>query len=244
MKYTVPNFITEIANKCAKIPGVKYLLKPIFYKYKNSLKAKRNKQFHKYALSVLRDFDEAMATINVEYSLAYGSMLGAVREHGFIKHDLDMDVFVWAENYSQEIETALRERGFDLEYRFLVKDGKLGREETYIKNDVSIDIFYVYPAIEQYPYACSFFPYKDTVTLEQSMKKYGRVLAQRWDTPINKEYITVDFESLKLKIAANYEEFLVFTYGEGYMTPDPNYSSDDSSHYTNWDDEIAIALFS
>lgn len=243
MRNTVPNSVLEIANKASKIPFVKKLLKPFYYRYKNRFKEKRNLAFKENALALLEDFDRCMADINVEYSLAYGSMLGAVREHGFIKHDLDLDVFIWIDDFSDKIHKVLTDNGFKLEHRFLVEDGKLGREETYSKNDVSIDIFYVYAAIDKYPYACSFYPYGDAVTWEQSLRKYGRLLAQRWDTPISREYIDVDFEGIKVKITSNFEEFLCFTYGKDYMIPDPNFKSEDSKdHYVDWPEVFATVI--
>ena len=89
------------------------------------------------------------------YTLIFGSMLGAVREKGFIKHDVDIDVAMWAEDYSPRVQKSLEEAGFKLDHRYLIDEGVLAREETYVKNDVSIDVYCIFPPIDKYPYVSS-----------------------------------------------------------------------------------------
>ena len=240
MKYILSDRVIEIANKVSKIPGLKMLLKPIYYRYKTVISNRRNELFRSNALMLLKEFDKCLNEIGVEYSMAYGSLLGAIREHGFIKHDLDLDVFIWIDDFSEKIHEILLKNGFKLEHRFLVENGELGREETYSKYDVSIDIFYVYPSSGNYPYACSFYPWGDAVTWGQSMKKYGKLLAQKWDTPIGREFELVKFETMYVKVTKNYDEFLKFTYGDDYMIPNPNYHGEDSKHYIDWIEVNAI----
>lgn len=95
MKNTLSPRLVEFAHKVASIPGMKTILKPIYYPYKQSLVNRRNKQIKKYAYQVMSDFDKALSSIGVNYSIAFGTLLGAVREKGFIKHDLDLDTIVW-----------------------------------------------------------------------------------------------------------------------------------------------------
>lgn len=42
-------------------------------------------------MDVIQEFDEVMTSNSYRYFLIFGSMLGAVREHGLIKHDMDLD---------------------------------------------------------------------------------------------------------------------------------------------------------
>nr|MCR5207201.1 LicD family protein [Eubacterium sp.] len=55
----------------------------------------------KTELEILIRFDEICKNNNIEYSLAYGTMLGAVRHNGFIPWDDDIDVFVKRSDYEK-----------------------------------------------------------------------------------------------------------------------------------------------
>ena len=114
MKYSVPETITEFANQVARIPLAKAILKPFYYPYKNYLRRKKNSHFRKYALVALKRFDKCLEDNNFEYTLAFGTLLGAVREKGFIKHDLDIDVAMWHDEYSDSLRRCLQESGFTL----------------------------------------------------------------------------------------------------------------------------------
>ncbi len=52
---------------------------------------------------MLKDFHSFCQQNNIQYSLAYGSLLGAIRHNGFIPWDDDLDVFVDRLNYKMLI---------------------------------------------------------------------------------------------------------------------------------------------
>lgn len=151
MKYKLSPKLVTFAHNVAKLPFAKKMLKPFYYAYKKKLQNNRNKLFKANALQTLNDFDKAMKSAGMNYVLMFGSMLGAVREHGFIKHDLDIDTAMWAEDFSAEIEKVLVNAGFELNHSYEIDGGKLARELTFEKNGVDIDIFFIYPAIDEYP---------------------------------------------------------------------------------------------
>lgn len=79
---------------------------------KNSNKCPHNfdhlyKEFNKFqneALNTLKEFHKICEKNNITYTLAYGSMLGAVRDRGQIPWDYDIDVFVPIEEKDTLIE--------------------------------------------------------------------------------------------------------------------------------------------
>lgn len=221
MKYILSSKIVFLANKAAKIPFVKPLLKPFYYKYKDYLAEKRKKVFHQNALNTLKQFDECMRAHDFKYVLMFGSMLGAVREKGFISHDMDMDVAMWYEDYTPEIKTALESAGFKLIHYHEIDGGVSAKEDTYEKDGISIDIFFIYPAIDEYPYICSkWHGANGCITKQQSMKKYGYIEGKRLELPFHSKDIEyVPFESLSLPIPVNAHEILKFYYGEDYLSP-------------------------
>lgn len=239
MENTLSSKLLLFANKVAKIPFAKVILKPFYYPYKNWVTSKRNNMFRKNGVRVISDFDKCFKENGLSYTLAFGTMLGAVREHGFIQHDLDIDVFMWAEDYSPKIQQSLEAYGFKLEHAFVIDKGNSGREETYSKMGVSIDIFYIYPPINIYNYTCDFQPFKDCVTLQNSQEKNGGVHARRLEIPVSRERVKMLFEGIELYIPSNYDEFLRFRYGDDYMIPNPRWFNGENPHIIDWDEKIA-----
>ena len=86
---------------------------------------------------------------------------------------VDTTISMWAEDYNESIKECLKKYGFKLRHELLVDNGTTGREETYELNGVSIDIFYIYPALDRYPYCCDFISVQGTVSFIDSMKKFG-----------------------------------------------------------------------
>ena len=234
MKNVLSHKLIEYANKVAKVPGMKALLKPLYYPYKNLITQKRNKAFRKNALKVLKEFNEVMERENLFYTLAFGTMLGAIREKGFIKHDLDIDVFMWKDDH-HNVPQVLSNAGFHLCHVFLAENGDLGREETYEKDDVTVDVFYVYPPFLLFPYTCDFGPLPGAVTNEQSMREMGGVLARRIEIPVSTTRVKVSFEGIELYVPENYDQFLSFRYGQDYMIPNPSWHNGDNPHIIDWD---------
>lgn len=241
MKNILSPELVKFANSVAKIPFAKTLLKPVYYRYKRDLDKKRNQEFHKNALNVLREFDECMTSNGHNYVLLFGSLLGAVREHGFISHDLDMDVAIWFEDYNPKIREELEKVGFKIIHSHEIDDGKLAKEDTYEKDNVSIDVFFIYPAIDEYPYVCSKWrPVGGCVTKLESMKKFGYITGKRLELPIKKEIIRCKFENIMLPIPANADEILRFYYGEDYLHPNAKWAeAEDFPYRKAWHDKKA-----
>ena len=222
--------------------GLKKLLKPIYNKLiVKPLHKRKVKRFQKEALPVLTHFDKVMTDNGFRYSLIFGSLLGAVREKGFLKHDDDVDVAMWNSQWSPRIKKVLEDSGFRLVHTFLVDDGKAGREETYVYKNVQIDIFYFYDAIEQYPYTCVFGYAPNTYSHTENMAKYGGCPVMRYQMPFSDKFEYVPFETIKLPVPLQAREALACTYGEDYMTPKPDWIGGSYKKYrTDWDGKKGI----
>lgn len=68
-----------------------------------------NCEIHKYLLSMLDDIDCFCRQNNIKYSLSGGTLLGAVRENGFIAWDDDADIMFDRKNYGKFIRAVKNE---------------------------------------------------------------------------------------------------------------------------------------
>lgn len=70
------------------------------------------KEFRKYqkiTMDTLIEFHRVCEKSNIEYELAYGSLLGAIRDNGQLPWDYDIDVFVAFKDKERLIETLKKE---------------------------------------------------------------------------------------------------------------------------------------
>lgn len=213
----IKNFL-KLARKFRNVPGA------IFFKsfYSNLLNKTRKESIAKNGTDMLREFDEIMIANGIHYSVYAGTMLGAIREKGFIKHDFDIDTVMFSDDYNPQTKLLLEKAGFKLIRTFLVDDGRLGREETYEKYGIGLDIFYVYED-NQYPtYLCEFQAIGNN-NFQDTMAKFGYVNVRRFEYPISHNLRRVPFEDIMVNVIDNAEEWLSLRYGDDYMTPDPNF---------------------
>ena len=179
-----------------------------------------NEAFKKEALEVLRRYSEALLSNNLVFWLDFGTLLGYYREHDFIKHDFDLDTGTWFEN-QQHIKDALEKAGFERVRHYYLKNGD-GLEESYKHRDYSttIDVFYYLNEGDK-TYCYSFCP---LVSMEKKrhLNKVQKSIARKWT---HTEIIPVltEFKGIKVFVPENTEAHIVSTYGEGFMTPIPNF---------------------
>lgn len=241
MKNILSHRLEIIAHKVARIPLAKMVLKPVYYRYKVYLDEKRKKEFQHHALSVLDCFNKAMQEGKFDYFLIFGSLLGAVRDKGFISHDCDIDTAMWIENYSPLLHDVLKRYGFTPIFSYKIDNGESGMELSFEKDNVSIDIFFVYHPIDEYPYIVSqWSPVGNATNNLESMKKFGYIKGRRLELPLLKTTKYTQFESILLPIPSNAEEVLRFYYGEDYMKPNPKWAEDKNFVYRkDWPEKKA-----
>lgn len=239
--------IRKLRHEISELPVLNKLKPYILKHYNKYASKKKNEVFLKRGLLVLSEFDRVLTDIGINYSLVFGTLLGAVREKGFIKHDMDIDVSISSESFSNDIEQSLKAAGFKLIKRFETDNGLFGREDTYKRYGVTIDIFYFYPYDDQLSYTTVLVPFPDTTGFEESLNLYGGVMPIQLILPYSKETERIPFYNLRLPVIKNRIEFLEARYGKNWRIPDPtfvypkmgdakcNYRKDKTAKIVFWD---------
>lgn len=217
------DFIGDFAYKFREFKLLKKILKKpyVFFMERNERKMVR--VFKKYGHEALFLFDDCLRKHNIPYTLAFGTLLGAIREHDFIPYDDDIDVSMSIEDYTPDLIINLASYGIKLKHTFTVDEGNWGREDSFEYKGVQIDIFYFYKTKEGNTYCCDFVGQPGCATRTSSIKKFGGLLPRRLFMPYEKKISYVDFFNRQMPIPANYKDILIKRYGADYMTPKPGW---------------------
>ena len=110
-------------------------------------------------LELVTELDRICRKNKIEYSLGGGTLIGAVREHGFIPWDDDADIFFIREEYNKFVEACKKDLNGD---KFYIQDHKIepeypwgysklrmkgttlvqvGQENLTFRNGIFIDLF-------------------------------------------------------------------------------------------------------
>ncbi len=175
--------------------------------------------FHKNGYEAMLVFDKCMVANGYKYSLAFGTLLGTIRNHDFIPHDDDIDVAMWINDYDSQIINVLKEAGIRLLHSYSVAGDKIGKELTFIYKGVHIDIFFFFKDEQGKAYCCDFIAQPDCSTIKESIYRHGGLLPRKIYVPLNETFIRTNLRDIEVAIPSNFEDILICRYGRDYMTP-------------------------
>jgi hypothetical protein len=142
--------------------------------------------------------------------LIYGTLLGAIRDKGFIPWDNDVDLGILEEDWKDEYLTALKKT-------FIVKDYKWVTDEVVDKSKIGNTS---HLSILSPDHICF-----DIFTKGKDGHRYysakDEKLIVRFPEKFVKPLKTIDFYDMKVQIPENAEEFLEWNYGD-WKVPDKN----------------------
>ena len=205
--------IRNLAHKYRNAWWAKFV-KPIWYpiKYRN-----KKKNYKTNATEVLLKAKFCLENAGLFFWLDFGTLLGAYREKDFIKHDLDIDISLFAKDI-QAVYKAMTEGNFKLEKKYEDENDPTITEHTYSFQGVAIDIFF-YKEAGNLMYCHSFFWHKEDDYLND---KKAKAAIKKVFFP-NNGFTTLPFKGEIFNVPKNIEQYLATNYGTTFMTPDKKF---------------------
>lgn len=211
----------EIVVKIATRLGIyKWLMK-----IDNRIEMKmQSKAFKKYALEALREAVAATEECGGKLFLAFGSLLGAYREKGFIPFDYDLDFGLLAEERLNNMVDAMQKHGFTLLRQYYIKSTGRICVDKYDYKGVHIDVHYFYKDDAGDLYCDLCLPHESKPWREANETDGFPTIIRK--VPYS-TFVKQDFLGEKVYVPELVEEWLRMLYGEHFMTPDPKWSMDE-----------------
>ena len=182
-------------------------------------KIERNNRanLHKNGYKVLEEITNALSQSNLKVFCAFGTLLGFIRDEGFIENDDDIDMgIIKDENFSWcELENCLSSIRMKKTRQFELA-GEV-TEQTYTKYGVGVD-FFLYRKNEGCMTANVYW-----IDEGRTYDREGGHSVMYRDCPIIHGVDVIKKREINIPIPINYEEYLVANYGENWKIPDPTY---------------------
>lgn len=208
-----------------KIPFIGNIGKFILKKYSDAKFRTRKKRFLSHGNEALQKARTALESENIFFWLDYGTLLGAYREHDFIKHDFDLDIGLWLKD-AETAKKAMLKNNFKLIRCFKIKNDENQVEYCFAYKGVSIDLFF-YEKKNNFSIGHFFTPIIGIPKLNHP-NKCG-VCEVRFPYTGFKQII---FKSYQFNVPAETAKYLSAHYGKSFMQPDPNFSETEASNIT------------
>ena len=182
------------------------------------------RRVRKVGVETLREADVACEEVNVVMFPVFGTLLGAIRDKGFISYDYDLDIGVAPNVKPEMIHETMKKHGFALaKQMFIPTIGNAVTEETYYRKNVGIDVFYYFEDGEDwYAYCPRKHEYKDW---KEANVTDGFPVARSY-VP-KSEFEKIDFLGIQINVPVKAHEWLRDIYSDSYMTPIKNWEAKD-----------------
>ncbi len=179
-------------------------------------KLQRKWAYHQYNFEALCKLNSVFRSLNIPYWLDFGTLLGIYRNNDFIPHDIDLDIGLYHEDYSEDIEKKMVEAGFKKDHEFWVADADFGQESCYTYNGMTVDLFFYKK--EEGDICCYEFDRQDKCSFEESIDS-GMGLIVKEIRFKDRGLKKLSFREHSFWIPKDSREYLSAHYGEDFMAP-------------------------
>ena len=192
--------------------------------YKKVVLPIRRRRLQKYGFPILRELNKVLTENGVEYYIAFGTLLGIIRENNFLRHDDDIDILVKKNDVNEipKVILFMANAGFDFKHYLVSKEGIL--YYTFEKYGVSIDLFTYITDLDNGRIAV------DCVYLDKNIKypKPSYCSVRRNFYPLIEGRRIYSLNGADFVIPENYDELLISMYGKNWRTPIAVWTDDDA----------------
>ncbi|MCB4754058.1 MAG: LicD family protein [Sulfurovum sp.] len=196
----------------------RFVYRRTILKYKHY---RQNRNFLKNAKEALLQISFVFDELKNDYWLEFGTLLGAIREKGFISHDIDIDLGLWLKDYNPNHDLVFKKYGFKRVRKIEIDNRKYGLEETYIYNGITIDLFYF--RRENDILISHNFINENGKSWEKTIHDRGGLIVREKYIPYSK-LMKINFLDISTYIPKDYDIHLKAIYGNTYMIPNPKWN--------------------
>lgn len=233
--------IREFTKKALKSnPVGRALYEPAHTLWRMYSEPKRRRALQKHGDETIRILHDFFKKNNIEYYLDFGTLLGIIRENGFIKHDDDIDLTIRRSGIKpKEMLKKLSDMGFAFIHGFHAVGKTL--EATIARNGLTVDIFF---GTDNYGNSDNFVLFDcvyDTAT------EYPSTDANSWRAwffPKSTCAEDFSFHGYTVCLPKDFEQMLKLEYGQTWRTPIKNFEYKQEELHYEYQDGYAYRVLS
>lgn len=183
--------------------------------------AKTRKAVASYGATASTEVIKALEDGGFEPILAFGTLLGAIRENRILRHDNDLDYAVQIDSNEewQRLKECMEAAGYVILRQFSLK-GSI-TEQAYQGNGYSFDVFGFMPVEGSKERRAFYYCLLDEGKYESEDDRSVKYM----DFPPFEGRMLVEVDGVMLPVPDNAEEILSRAYTERWRTPDPAWVS-------------------
>lgn len=181
----------------------------------------KRRRLQQHGADALRNVHAILTESGIDYYADWGTLLGIIREGGFIRHDDDIDVtIVDSKTDPQVLLNTLLDKGFEFIHVFRNEDRILEFSVSWM--NLSIDFFFRIPTNHPGKVGIADVYYDPDIKYETPDQNSYKIWL--FDEGIRTKIIT--FKGVEVRIPDKPEEMLEFEYGPEWRFPISNWSTD------------------
>jgi hypothetical protein len=190
------------------------------------------------AEKVILKVKRVLESLSVPYWLDYGTLLGAVREQGFIGHDLDIDIGIMSQSVSPALESEMMAQGFSKIAEYKLGNSKRTVEHTYLMDYVSLDFFFY----DQTGSHIKGYYFHSEYPFDLAMEKNGGIDTIEVLFPYS-GIGHIPFLGEVFPVPRDYHKYLSSHYGPDYLEPDTDWDYIRSPHNIKKIEEKGLVVY-